>query len=61
MNREEALSQFISIKDDTKCSKCYSVLNTNNGKYFYWGIDSPKVQVCENCFDKDIKKRWNYF
>lgn len=66
MNEVEALSQFINITDDgIRCQKCGSKLLQNSGpykdKYFdaNWGV--PQIQVCETCFDNDIKSRWGYF
>lgn len=60
MNETDALSQFIT---DTKgrCPLCMMNLNLGGGRYYHWDEEKPKTEICERCFDGDIKKRWGYF
>lgn len=66
LSRSEALAQFIDVsKDDNRCKKCAQELFKKSGpyqdKFFVADNGVPQIQVCETCFDNDIKKRWGYF
>lgn len=62
MSESEAIAQFITVQDKDKCGVCgrQIIRKTNDvypGVYFQAPSDGPQIEVCERCFDNDIKSR----
>lgn len=60
MNEQEALAQFIK-PDKTRCNKCLNKLVDKSGRYMDCDSNGVSIEVCETCFDNDIKKRQGFY
>jgi hypothetical protein len=61
LNEAQAISQFITIPDNEKCPKCGRRIEQGGDIFTDAPIDTPHVQVCEMCFDSDLRSRNRFF